>query len=251
MAGTSFTGPLKDSPQTDQKGYSYRSGMGMVPSAEYYVFFDDFDTLVTGNVPTGWTADIIDTGATVASASGHTGVIQFTDATASEGAAIYMPKNIQVDGKKTYVECRVTLSDVVDHTFYFGLSDLAATTNPEDLYDASASDVIACGIADGSARVKLLYNKDGSTDTDDVSTGADGLLVAATAYTIAFLVDGTGTDSSMLIKTFVNGKLVVTSTTETNVPEDVVLALFISSVNGNGAGANTADVDYIKVVTER
>jgi hypothetical protein len=47
--------------------YAYRKGLGMISSAEHVVFFDDFNRVVTSNVPSGWSAAIIDTGATVAS----------------------------------------------------------------------------------------------------------------------------------------------------------------------------------------
>jgi hypothetical protein len=46
-------------------GYPYRAGMGMINSAEFVVMMDDFVSPVTTNLPLGWDAVVIDTGATV------------------------------------------------------------------------------------------------------------------------------------------------------------------------------------------
>ena len=87
----------------------------MVPSAEWMVFMDDFittfipTTAITNgpvaNTPSNWQGAIIDTGATVAvnttAAIGANGVLTLADATASEGAAFYGQKTIQLTAGKS------------------------------------------------------------------------------------------------------------------------------------------------------
>jgi len=248
--GLAINEPIVFSPRSTQASYPYRSGMGMVPSAEWHVFFDDFDKSVTSNLPLGWTAAIIDTGATTVvdttATAGATGVMLMSDATASEGAAFYGPKSVQlISGKKFMMECRVKLSDVTDHAFQFGLSDLTAVTNPEDIWTTAAANLVTFGILDGAATTSMLADKSNSGSTAETGTSS---LVVDTWHTLAIFYDGGSS-----LKGYVDGKLSSTwaQTFASTVPLATALAPFVGTLNGNGAGANTCQVDFVRIVQER
>lgn len=249
MAGTHFTGPIQHSPIPNQTNYKYRSGMGMVEAAEWVVFHDDFVKPVASNVPDGWSAAIIDTGGTVTTDTTATtsanGVIKINDATASEGAAFYGAKSLQlISGKKFFMECRVYTDDVSDNAIQFGLTDLTATTNPEDLWTTTAANLVAFGILDGSAYPTMLSDKANSGSSAQAQTVK--AITASTWTTLAIEYDGSK------LYGYVDGKLVLTwSSASTTIPTATALAPFVGHINGNGAGNNTVLVDYVRVVSER
>lgn len=245
------------SPVSAQGSYPYRSGGGLIPSAEYAVYFNDFFENPSSNAVPG-TSAIIDTGATITAAAtdavSYTGVIRITDATASEGAAMYWPKGIQLGlGKKFFMEVRVKTSDVLDNDLQFGLSALTATTNPEDIYTTTTTDLISVGILDGDATIGALIDKNNSGSTVVNAAGTTYDLVADTWTTLAFEVGGTAANSSMWVKVYKDGQLAIDSDqfAETTIPDDLALAPFIAMRNGNGAGGNTADFDYVRWSLER
>lgn len=243
--GLGINEPIVFAPKSTQDRYKYRSGLGMVPSAEFVVFHDDFVQAVASNVPTGWTAAIIDTGGTATinttAAIGANGVVTLADATASEGAAFYGSKSVQLTvGKKFFMEARLRTNDVTDNAVQFGLSALTATTNPEDLWTTAAADVIAMGILDGAATITTLTDA-GDSGTSAVNT--TGTLVADTWTTLAFAYDGT------TLRFYKDGVLILTNAGV--IPTGVALAPFIGHINGNGAGGNVVVFDYIRYSSER
>jgi hypothetical protein len=247
--GAGFSESLVHASASTQGKYSYRSGMGMVPSAEWMVFFDDFNELVTTNVPDGWAAAIIDAGGTViqhTTAAGHpgTGVIALADATASEGAAIYLPRSIQlISGKKFMMECRVFTDDVTDNAVQFGLTDLTAVTNPEDLWTTTAANVAAFGILDGSAVTQFLVDENNGGTAAVAGTRS---LTASTWHVLGISYNGG------VMSAWVDGKLSASTSTAADIPtDDVLLAPFIGHINGNGAGGNVVLCDWFRVVVER
>ena len=251
---TGFTGPIVHGTRSNQAGYSYRNGMGMMPSAEFDVFHDDFHSFVVAtaitngpvaNTPWGWDGAIIDSGGTVTvnttATVGACGVLTFADATASEGAAIYGTKSFQlISGKKTFIEVRVRANDVTDNAIQFGLSDLTATTNPEDLWTTTAANVLAFGLLDGSATPTLLADEGNAGTAVVAGTVA---MVADTWTTLAIFYDG------LTAYGFVNGAKSLS--TAVAVPEAVALAPFFGHINGNGAGGAVVMLDYFRIVTQR
>ena len=246
--GVGLTGSIVHANVSPQAAYSYRSGMGMIHSAEFQVFFDDFDKKVTTNVPTGWEAAIIDTGATAVlsttAVSGANGALLISDATVSEGVAIYLPRAIQLTpGKRFFMEVRVRTDDVLDNAIQMGLTDLSAVVNPEDLWTAASANVIAFGNLDASNTPRLLSN----TTSDPAYTifGTRPMTVN-TWHTLAIAYDG------VTLRAFVDGKLSVLWTyAATSVPTGLALAPFIGALNGDGAGAATTHFDYVRFVNER
>jgi hypothetical protein len=235
--------------------YPYRSGMGMFSSAEWVTFFDDFQRDVATNVPVGWDAAIIDTGATIASfatsaAANANGVIRITSDAASEGAGIYLPKQVYLSGKRFFMEVRVRTAAATDTTLYFGLSDLSATTDPEDLWDTSNADGIAFGVSDGDATPQLVYDKDNGGPVTNAASGTTFDLANSTWVTLAIWYNGASVDASKSLKGYVNGSEAVSAATVAQVPEDVLLAPFIGALGGNGA-IGTIDVDYVRFALER
>lgn len=248
--GTGFKGPIVHGPQLNGADYKYRTGLGMMNSAEFVAFHDDFLGVVSTNVPAGWTAAIIDTGGTVTTSTtattGANGVLVIADATASEGAAFYGEKTLQlISGKKFFMEMRVRTDDVTDNAIQFGLSDLTATTNPEDLWTTTAANVVAFGLLDGSAYPQMLSDKSNSGSTAE--TGSV-IMTVNTWTTLAIAYDG-GTQ----LQGYVNGQLALTwsQAFATTVPTATALAPFVGHINGNGAGGNSVLVDYVRIVSER
>jgi hypothetical protein len=256
---TGFTTPLVHSPKEGKANFAYRNGLGIATSAEFDVFHEDFHTFMVAtaitngpvaNTPLGnWAGAIIDTGATVVANTtatlGANGVITFADATASEGAAIYTTKSFQlVAGKKFFCEARIRTDDVTDNAIQFGLSDQTAVVNPEDLYNTTSANLVAFGLLDGSAFPQMLSDKSNSGTA--VQTQTEKLLVANTWHIL-----GIGYDGDKLTG-WVDGKKVLTwSSANTTIPTATALGLFISHVNGDGAGAAVVLCDYIRAISER
>ena len=250
--GMGVTESIVHAPRSTAAGYVYRNTMGMVPSAEFLVSFDDFDgfAAATTFAPPGWTT-ILSSGATIApvqtAALGQTGVIALFDATASEGAAIY--KSYAIDtgtvqltvGKRAFIEARVYMNDVTDNTFYFGFSSATVITAPEDLYDASAADLAALGITDGSAVLQLKTDLAAATI---VTTAMSASMVADTWTTLALSWDGVNT-----IRAYKDGQEIGSKSSV--LPVAVAVTPFVSASNGNGAGGNLNYVDYVRYVIER
>lgn len=232
-------------PKSPQSAYSYRSGMGLIPTAEFLVDFDDFTGLVTTNVPAGWAAAIIDTGATAVTSTtatiGANGVLLLSDATASEGVAIHKPRCVQlIPGKRFFMEMRVRTDDVTDNAIQFGLTDLTAVVNPEDLWTTVAANLVAFGILDGSAGTRMLSDAGNSGTTVQSGTRS---LVANTWHILAIEYNGSG------LRGYVDGKL--SQTWSGVIPTAVALAPFFGVLNGDGAGGAVNSVDYIRFVAER
>ena len=248
MSGTHFKGPIAYGPS---KKYAYREGFAMTQCAEYVVFFDDFNRVVTSNVPSGWQAAVIDTGATVTQLATDTypgGVLNFASDGTTEGASIYLPKQIQLSGKRFMMECRVWTEDADDTDVQFGLSNLTATTNPEDLWTTTDTDLIAFGVLDGDATAGLLVDKNNG-GTSFVAGSID--LSDATWHTLAILVEGNETNANMTVRGYVDGELALKWTgASTTVPGDLVLAPFIGARTG-GDAAHNVYVDYVRFVAER
>ncbi len=254
IQGAAFAEPVVFAPQPSQKKFPYRTGMGMVPSAEFLVMFDDFDgfAAATTFAPPGWTT-ILDTGATIApvqtAALGATGVINLTSDNVSEGAAIYRSYAIDTGtvqlsvGKRAFIETRVYLNDVTDHTFYFGFTSATVITDPEDLYDASAADLAALGITDAGAGA-LVIKTDLAAATI-VNTATTGTMVAATWTVLALEWDGVSS-----IKAYKDGKIIGTVTSAV-LPVAVSVTPFVAAVSGDGGAANQTYVDYVRYVIER
>ena len=126
------------------KNYPYQTGMGMFNSREWVTFFDDFISGEAANELNynGWLSTG-DTGYTVANGDAHGGEIVISSDGTSEGQSFYLPKCIKLTGKKFFMEVRVKTTDADDTDVQFGLSDLSATSTPEDMWDTSNADGIA------------------------------------------------------------------------------------------------------------
>ena len=240
---TGFTTPLVHSPRSAQSPYPYRSGIGIVPSAEWNVFHDNFNTLISTNVPAGWTAAVIDTGATVVADTTVThpsGGLLFDSDGTTEGSSIYLPKTaVLIAGKKTLIEMKFKTEAADDTDVQFGLSDLTATTNPEDLWTTTAANVLAFGVLDGSAVTKVLADK---ANAGTAAAAGTISLVTNTWHTLAILYDGS------VVKCYVDGQLSVT--TSTTIPSGVLLAPFIGFRNGSTAD-NEGYCSWFRIIQEQ
>ena len=251
MAGTSFKGPILHGPETSRLLYPYRTGKGMIPSAEWFVFHDDFEGIVTSNVPDRWSAAIIDTGCTITNADLAAGALLFDSDADNEGAACYLEKCVALNGKKFFMECRVKVEDASAMTFQMGLSILNATTNPEDIWTTASTDYIAFGTLD-SAEAVLTYDKNnGGTVTETSSDSTAATLADDTYATLAIAYNGASTLADGSLKAYVNGVETAAALTEAQVPDDVVLAPFIGMLAGHATTADVAHVDYVRFALER
>ena len=249
---TGFNEPLINSPRGPAATYAYRSKAGLVPSAEYAVYFNDFFENPSSNAIPGTTA-IIDTGATITAAAtdaiSYTGVLSVASDGATEGATMYWPKGIQLGlGKKFFMEVRAYTEAADDTDVQFGLSIVNATTNPEDVWTTAATDLIAFGVLDGSAYVTMLCDKNNAGTSALASTVYS--MSNSTWHTLGIEVTGTASGSTMGVKGYLDGQLAVTWGTETSVPDDAALAPFIGARNGSSTG-NAVYFDYVRWSLER
>lgn len=225
--------------------YPYRAGMGMIPSAEFLVFMDDFVGPVATNVPNGWTAAIIDTGATIvtdttAGSLGATGVLLFDSDGAAEGAAFYSAKGIQLTmGKKFFMEMRFQTEVADDTDVQFGLTSANATTNPEDLWTTASTDLVAFGVLDGSAVVGMLAD---AGDTGTTVQAGTKSLSNATWHTLGIGWDGYN------LRGYVDGAEAILWSGV--VPTGVALTPFVGYRNGSTA-ANEGHCDYLRYAVQR
>lgn len=247
-SGSAFGTPLLDSKKVTGNKYAYRHRMGLVPCAEFMVFHEDWLSGIATNAPTGWTA-IIDTGATIVAdttvGAGHgTGSLLFDSDGTTEGAAVYTPKWFQLtSGKRTFIETRFKTEAADDTDVQFGLTAATATTNPEDLWTTTSTDLIAFGVLDGDATVKMLSDK--SNGGTSAQTGEIDLS-NSTWHTLAIYYDG-----GSVLQGYVDGALALTwSSAITTVPLGVVLSAFVGYRNGSAA-TNEGQCDYIRIVSER
>lgn len=247
------SGNLIQSPISRQAPYSYRSGMGIIPSAEWSIFMDDFYSLVTSNAPAGASV-IIDTGATVTTSTNpsfsHNGVLDITSDGASEGATIFWPRAVRLgEGKKFFMEIRIASEDIEDTTVMFGLSSNSSVSNPEDYWTTASTDVITFGVLDGDAGfASMLCDKDNAGTSKEVST--TNALSSNTWHTLGLEVGGSASNSNMYAKGFVDGQLVVTWSTETSIPDDVTMSPFVGALVGSTA-SDDIWIDYVRWAQER
>ncbi len=229
--------------------FRYRQGMGMMGSAEWAHRMDDFlSAPIATNVPPGWAATTIDTGATLvvsttAGTLGNTGAVLAASDGTSEGIASYGDKNIQLTvGKRFFMEMRAQTSLAATTDLQFGLTSLTATTNPEDLWTTVSTDLVAFGVLNGSAYPQMLADKSNTGSTAETGTIA---LVDATYATLAIYYDGGS------LQGFIDGQLsLLWSQAATTVPTGVALAPFFGFRTGTAAG-NIGTFDYIRWVIER
>jgi len=230
--------------------YPYRANMGMINSAEWVTFFDDFTGVTASNAPDGWTA-IIDTGATAVDGAEAGGVIDISSDGVDEGVGLYLPKSIHLTGKKWFMEVRVKVEDADDNIIAFGLSDLVATTNPEDLYDTSNADGISFGTTtDAEATPLLVYDKDNGGPVTDTPAGTTFDLADDTWHTLALYYNGATVDAQKALIAYVDGSEATRASTNAQVPEDVVLAPFVAALVEDDA-TDIISIDYVRFAIER
>jgi hypothetical protein len=228
--------------------FGYRSRMGMIPSAEWLVYFDDFCQPVSTNVPSDWSAAIIDTSATITgtTTAAYSSCLSVTGtASANTGAAVYGAKQFQLtSGKRFFMEAYVKSTTVADSDLQFGLSDLTATTNPEDLWTTTAANLVSFGLLAGGAAPQMLADKSNSGSTAETASIS---MVDATWHRLAIFYDGAG------LTGWVDGSKALTwSQAATTIPTGVALAPFFGGRDGASAGAsNIQYFDYVRFVAER
>jgi len=244
---TGFTEPLVHSPRSNQAQYAYRSGKGIIPSAEWVVFHDEMVDSPASNALPGYST-VIDVGATLTAAAtdGFSGgIVAIASDGVSEGVVNYLPKTVQIGTKKWFMEVRCYTVAANDTDVQFGLSIANATTNPEDLWTTAATDLIAFGVLDGDATPGLLVDKNNSGTTVSKPSGTAFDLSDATWHTLA--IEGQGTS---FVKAYVDGQLAVSHTTAATIPDDAVLVPFFGARTGGVAG-NLIYFDYLRFSIER
>jgi|SRR5689334_15090482 len=233
--------------------YPYRSGRGMFTTAEWSTHFDDFQGLVTSNVPAGWSAAIIDTGATLTTytaGNDNGGVVRITSDGASEGVSIYRPKAVTLSGKRFFMEARVRTAAVTDSEIAIGLSSVTATTNPEDLYTTATDSFISFGVNDGAATGVLTYDKSNAGPQTDSAVASSAALSNNTWAYLAIAYNGATTAAVGSVQCYINGNLVISNTVASKIPETIILSPFIGARGGDGA-IGTIDFDYVRYSVER
>jgi len=238
------------------KLYPYRSLMGMINSAEWIVFYDDFNRDVATNVPSGWDAAIIDIGATLASfetsaAVNANGVVRITSDAASEGVAIYLPKQVYLSGKKWFMEVKVRTAAATDSEIQFGLTDRTAVVNPEDLYTTVAASYASFGVFDASATPVLTYDKANAGPVTNTPAGSSFAMANDTYVTWGLFYNGSSAAATTgELIAYVNGSEATRAGTRAQIPDNVLLSPFIGARGGDGA-IGTIDFDYVRFAHQR
>lgn len=247
---TSFKGPITFGPETNSKVYPYRTGIGMFSSAEWFTFFDDFIATEESNElsANGWLSTTGDTGYTIVNGDTHSGSIVISSDGANEGQSFYLPKCIQLASKKFFMEVRVKCTDADDCDVQFGLTDLSASTNPEDMWDTSNADGVACGVLDGSASLIMVYDKGNAGPVTE--TASSGVLADDTFAVLGLSYNGGATPGDSSLKLFKDGTEVAAAQTEAQIPESVVLAPFFGARTGSASSDNIT-FDYFRFSVQR
>ena len=219
-------------------------------SAEWAHRMDDFlSAPIATNVPAGWTGTVIDTGATLvvsttAGSLGATGCVLAASDGTSEGTATYGDKVIQLTSAyRFFMEMRAQTSLAATTDLQFGLTDLTATTNPEDLWTTTADSLVAFGVLNGSAYPKMLADKSNTGSTAETGSIA---ISDATWTTLAISWDG------YFLQGYVDGNLSLTwsQVVATTVPTGIALAPFFGFRTGTAAG-NIGTFDFVRWVIQR
>lgn len=246
--GLGVSESLVHAPVSNQGSYAYRSGTGIMSSAEWDVFHDDFHAVATSNTFPGWTA-ILETSGTWATSTtaGHaTGVAAGTHATASNGVALYLPRGVQLTaGKKFFMEVRLRTDDVTDNQVNIGLFDQTSTATADAPFTTTSASLVAFGILDGAATLKMLCDKSNSGSTAETGTRS---MVVDTWHTLAIAYDGIGA-----VRGYIDGNEAIrwSQAFATTVPTGIALSPFVAMDNGNGAGGNNILVDYVRFAVQR
>lgn len=235
------------------KTYAYRSGIGMFPSAEWATFFDDFNGPIASNLPAEWTATVKDTNATIITTAsttlggnGQHGVLEIAGTLASDGAAVYRPKTIMLNTDKSwFIETRVSYDTPAEQVAFMGLTDLTATTNPEDLYTTTAASLAAWGTSASASTGTLIY------DLSNAGPQSDTFTLPSTITAGSWYVYGLGySGSTGTLQAYLNGNLVGTATIVAKVPVGVLLAPFFAFRNGATTTAKSY-IDYFRYSIQR
>ena len=168
---TNFLEPILHARKSG-RAYAYRTGMGMMSSAEWIVFprrFVQAMSRLTSLQGGMRRLLILVVRSPMPSLAG--GALLFDSDADDEGAATYLPKSVALNGKKFFMECRVKMEDVSAMTFQMGLSDLTATTNPEDIWTTTTTDYISFGNLDSAVCVLTYDKNNGGTVTETNSIG--------------------------------------------------------------------------------
>jgi hypothetical protein len=195
-----------------------------------HLYFNDFDTFTAGQ----WTVTETQAGATQAIINGDGGILSLVNSAASAdlNAIQLVNETFAITaGKQAWFKCRFSLSSATNAAAVIGLQ--ITDTTP-----LAASDGVWFSKAAASTTLNMIVEKSSALTTTAVGTMADGTYVDA-----GFYYDGVSS-----VQAFLNGVKVGSSVT-TNLP---TRTLTISAAVSNGtAAAQTMNVDYILVATER
>lgn len=249
---TEFPEPLVHSSVSSSGGnYWYRTGMGMVPSADWVVFMEDFiQAEQATEIWPGFTA-LIDAGATMIDGIDLGGVIDITSDAADEGILLYQNRGVKLSGKRFFLEARVKVTDADDTQIVIGLSNLGTLVNPEDVYTTD-TDFIAYGThVDGDATPALIYDKNNGGPVTDTPAGTTFDITDNTWHRIAIWYNGATTAATNgALVAFTDGAEATRAGTIAQIPEDVELAPFIVALLEDDS-ADTLSIDYFRFAFER
>jgi hypothetical protein len=243
MAGSSFTGPLKNSQhQTGPRASRSRAPMSY-GEAGYFVVFDDFvgeDTFI-------WTT-VEDTSAVSGVlADAPNGVFELAGTASDDtGASIQLTNEVFdfSSGNEGWFETRIMLEDADQQDVYVGFT-VNFATNPEAVL--TAADRIGFQIDDGNASILCKTERSGTETSTDSGVDATDLTTATDPDDSAWIKLGihiydTNDSGGGTVEFWINDLKVATHTT--NIPDDEYLSVAAFSLNGE-AVQNSLHVDYI------
>lgn len=213
---------------------------GLNPT-RYHRWFDDFDAWTAAN----WVVTETDSGATETIANADGGILLFQNTAADNdlvsaqwaGGNGATAETFKWESTKDMViGARFKVSNATQSDVLIGL----AITDTSPLASLP-SDGLFFYKADDAATLVAQLRKNGTATSVSVGTMSDD------TYVEVFLVYNSSVGSW---QTFLNGNLVATTTTLTNVVDDEELAVTIALQNGNAA-ARLLSVDWLLVAKSR
>lgn len=209
--------------------------------ARYHLWFDDFD----GYTAAEWVVTETQAGATQAATSADGGVLALVNTAADDdlnsiqwagGAGAVVETFKYESGKDMVISARFKVSDATQSDLLIGL----AITDTSPLATLP-TDGLFFYKADGAATLTAQLRKNGTATSLAVGTMANDTYVE-----VALVFNS----SLGRWQTFLNGVLVASTTTLTNVVDDEEIAVTISVQNGEAA-AKTLSVDWLMVAKAR
>lgn len=211
---------------------------GGLDPTRYHIYFNDFDTYVTGD----WTLTTVEGGggdASEALTDVDGGCLLITNDAGDDDSDFFQKIGesfLMASGKQAWFKCRFKVSDATQSDWVIGLQ--VTDTTPLD-----ATDGIYFQKDDGDALIDFYCRK-------DATTGSNSVAGIATNVDDTFVVLGWHYDGKGFVSYYVNDVKIGTISASSTYLPDTELTVSFGIQNGTNA-AKTMTLDYIFAAKER